>query len=192
MQKRIVYAPVDVTPDYGQPSSLVSGAWNTLGGTPSASSAMGNGTLRASPIKFDRAVRLDRIGAEVTTIGEAGSLIRLGIYRDNGNFYPGNLILDAGTILGDSAAIQAITIDQALAPGVYWLCAAVQSAPTTQPTVRIASTMIVPGPGALASSLSANTTMGVSQAGVSGALPAAFTSTITVSGTIPRILWRLV
>ncbi len=73
------------------------------------------------PFNVEKAVTLDRIGLEVTGAGTASSLIRIGIYN-SANVLPTTLVLDAGTILGDSGTQQAITINQALVPGLYLLC----------------------------------------------------------------------
>lgn len=77
-------------------------------------------TLFAIPFVVSKTCTIDRIGAEITTGGGAGSLVRLGIYSTN-NMLPDALVLDAGTIDGNSATFQSITINQQLAPGLYWL-----------------------------------------------------------------------
>jgi hypothetical protein len=76
--------------------------------------------IHAIPFIVPVSVTVDRIGIEVTGAGTAASVIRLGIYSDNGN-KPGSLLLDAGTVTADSAAVKTITISQALTPGLYWL-----------------------------------------------------------------------
>ena len=71
------------------------------------------GVLYVAPFFVPSAVTLIRIGAEVTTGGSAGAVVRLGIWSDTGSGYPGALVLDAGTIDGTSATVQEITISQA-------------------------------------------------------------------------------
>ena len=159
----------------------------------STSNTMGNGTLRLGPVIIESPLRIDRIGAELTVAGEAGSVLRLAVFADNGNAYPGSLILDAGTIDGTSATTQVITISTlSLAPGLYWMGGAVQSAATTQPTVRTASNPTIPFGVPLGSSLpgAATAGMGFSQASVTGAIGASFTATVTGTGTVPRMLLR--
>jgi len=91
------------------------------------------------PVAIVQPITITRIGAEINAAGQAGSLLRLGIYNDS-NGIPGSLLLDAGTIAGDSAmSVQEITISQALSPGVYWFAAVVQAAASTQPTVYVVS-----------------------------------------------------
>src|SRR5688500_9696138 len=77
--------------------------------------APSNQQMRAMPFIIPNALTLDRIACETTVDGEAGSVVRLGIYADDGNGYPGALVLDAGTVAGDGgAAVKEITISQAL------------------------------------------------------------------------------
>jgi hypothetical protein len=96
-----------------------------------------NGSLRLTPFLVPRPVTLLRIGAEVTSVGSTGAVVRLGIFADNGSGQPSTLVLDAGTIDGTSATVQEIVISQALAPGLYWVGAVTQGSPSTLPTVRV-------------------------------------------------------
>lgn len=82
--------------------------------------AYGANALRAMPFVVPKTITIDRIAMEITVAGSVGSLVRIGIY-DSSNVLPLNLILDAGTIAGDSATFQSITINQTLAAGLYWL-----------------------------------------------------------------------
>jgi len=68
-----------------------------------------------------RRLRFDRIGIRLVGAGAAGALIRLGIYRDNGRMYPGQLVADAGEVAGDVAGDRVLDVDVVLEPGVYWL-----------------------------------------------------------------------
>jgi hypothetical protein len=158
------------------------------------SATLGVGTLRLSPMLLDVAWTIDRIGAEITTIGEAGSKLRLGIYSDNGRCFPGSLLLDAGQIAGDSATGQDITVAQVIPAGLYWIGAAVQTVTVTQPTVRcIAQTWTPPVLMPVNQSAPSNNTAatGLSMTGVTGALPASFSSTVTASTVGPRVWVRL-
>lgn len=144
------------------------------------SAAMGIGTLALVPKYVPNPVTLTRIGTEVTVIGDVGSLIRLGIYNNiNGDFRPGALVIDAGTILGDSVAVQEIVIAQSIAAGWYWFGGVVQNDVTVQPTVRAMSApweplpidhgIVIPAANAAERSFT--------QAGIAGALPATFIPT---------------
>lgn len=157
----------------------------------STSNGNGNGTLRVSRFDFDRAVTLDRIACEVTAAGEAGSLMRLGIYADS-NGVPGSLVLDAGTVAGDgTAGIREATANLSLAAGSYWIGGAVQAAPTTQPTLRICAGVLPTTQNGTLTTLS-QTWGGYSQTGVSGALPATFSATPALAVTVPRVAVRVV
>jgi len=60
----------------------------------------------------------------------AGALVRLGIYGDNGSVYPGNLVLDAGTVDASTVGVKEILISQTLGAGLYWLVCLSNAAPT--------------------------------------------------------------
>lgn len=151
--------------------------------------ALGNGTLRVTPLWVPRLVTVDRIRAEVTTIGDVGSLVRLGVYRDDGTGYPGDLLLDAGTIAGDSTGTKEITVNQAVTPGLWWLGSCIQASVTLQPTMRaivgLAPNVIHAG-GTLST-----VPMGYLHTGVAAALPATFVTTPNLAGAAARILVRV-
>lgn len=174
--------------------SLVTGSYYFTA-SPSAtgtSNALGVGTLRAVPWLVTNPVSLVRIGAEVSTVGEAGSKVRLGIYSDT-NGKPGALVLDAGQINGDSATVQEVTIAQTLAPGLYWVAAVVQTVTTTQPTVRTTGTgWAPPVPIWLGLTIpTANlTAVAVQMTGVTGALPNPFVAT-GATASAPRIFVKI-
>jgi hypothetical protein len=155
----------------------------------STSVTHGNGVLRLVPWMLWAPRSIVRMGADIATVGEAGSKLRLGVYADNGNCYPGALILDAGQINGDSATVQDLAAAFS-ASGLLWIGGAVQSAPTTQPTVRTTNTWTPPVPLVVGTALpSANgTTVGYQQTGVTGALPSTFTSTVAGIGSAVRVL----
>lgn len=140
------------------------------------------------------AVTLTRIGAEVTIVGDAGSTYRLCVYADDGVGEPGVLVVDAGTIAGDSATVQEITISTALNPGWHHFCGAAQNVTATQPTIR---TMATASAGAAVRSVgtvmpsAALAVAGYSQGGVSGACPATFTADPSLSGLNPRIFVKV-
>ena len=178
--------PVPASGQYFFPLSLQS---------QSTAVTLGNGTLRLAPWLVTRPLALSKIGTEVTVIGDVGSKLRLGIYADNGNAYPGSLVVDAGQIAGDSATAQELTISQTLAPGVYWIGGAVQAVTTTQPTVRVLNVdwdpaLAIPM-GTTLASVTNVTGAGFSQASVTGALPSTFTSTVTPTGNVPRLLMKV-
>lgn len=156
------------------------------------SSTLGVGTLGLVPWVVYKTFTIDRIGAEVTTVGDAGSKFRLGIYADTGNCYPGTLVLDAGQIAGDSATVQALTISQQLSPGIYWIGGVVQTVATTQPTIRTVANWHPPVPISTGTSVptAGQNMTGYQQTSVTGALPSTFTTTVSAGATRPRVFAR--
>jgi hypothetical protein len=171
--------------------NLAAGAYFAPSGTSSLSStnAIGSNIGRFHPWIVERPLQIDRIGAEVVPVGEAGSKYRLGVYADNGFSYPGALVLDAGQIAGDSATVQELTCSVTFSPGVYWVGGATQSAPTTQPVIRTLGTLITPVfigmafPGANQAVMGYGATM-------SGALPATYPAAQGPVFGIPRVFMR--
>lgn len=133
--------------------------------------------LRAAPLYWPGGV-IDAIGIAVTT-GAATSTVRLGIYADDGTGYPGALILDAGTVNSTTTGHKEIVLSTPilLPAGLYWLVGVAQGG---APTVRsISQSAVFP----VGNTTTAGTHNGASylQAGVTGALPAAFTTTVAAS-----------
>jgi len=81
----------------------------------------GANKLHAAPLVIPRNIAVDRIAIDVEVAGGAGTHARLGIYENGTNVYPGSLLLDAGEVDITSTGIKAITIDQALTKGLYWV-----------------------------------------------------------------------
>lgn len=161
----------------------------------STSATLSNGVLRLYPVLIETTISIDRLGADVSVIGDSGSKVRLGIYADTGAAYPGALVLDAGQIAGDSATVQALTISTTvLTPGLYWFGGAVQAVTSVQPTVRILSGYTPPVPLGLGTSLPSGggSSVGFSQSSVTGALPGTFTATVSAAGSAPRLIARTV
>lgn len=153
---------------------------------------LGNGNLRLSPWVVERPITLTRLAAEVTTIGDVGSKIRLGVYSDTGTLLPNALLVDAGQIAGDATGVQELTISLALAPGVYWIGGAVQAVTTTQPTLRAVSNWTPPFnlPAGTTLPGAGSSLLGWTQASVTGALPSTFTASST-SGSMMRVIGRV-
>lgn len=162
------------------------------GASLSTSVILGNGSMRAYPAYVPNAVTLSRIGSEITGAGDAGSKLRLGIYTDDGTGRPGSLVIDAGTIAGDSVAVQEITISQALGSGVFWFVAVVQIVTVTQPTVRTTQPPSGWGDvGVAAPGAGQEDRMFAFAAGVTGALPASYTPTANTGGGAAAIFVKV-
>lgn len=170
---------------------FVSGYYYLAGYGPSSTTGAATvNTLTAFPFVVPNACSITKIGSEVTGAGGSGSVVRIGLYADDGTGYPGALVVDAGTIDGTSATVQDITLGSSveLTAGVYWSATVAQVG--TAPTLRvwnIPSLMSIPmrlgtstpGAGALG--------IGYGQGSVTGALPATFSTSISAQSSIPRV-----
>lgn len=156
-------------------------------GTPSA------GQLTLAPMNIDRVCLLQALVAEVTTVGSAGAVVRLGVYKDDGSgLFPGALVVDAGTIDATVLGNSTITLGTAipLPPGRYWVGGASQGAPSTAPIMRTVGTsgaVLMPSTTASAS----NIPTGAAQNGVTGALPSAYTTTLGFTSAVTRVALKL-
>jgi len=128
-----------LAPGNGTSRAFPSGRYIAASSTATVSTAQKPADLLLfAPFDVERPVTLDSIGCEVTTAGSAGTVIRLGIYADNKSV-PGALVLDAGTVAGDSTGAKVIAINQLLTPARYWVASVTQNVGAgTAPTVRTA------------------------------------------------------
>jgi hypothetical protein len=122
------------------------------------------------PFDLQRAITITKLACNVTTAGTAGSTIRLGIYSSDGAGGIGNLLIDGGTVAGDSTGIKTATISQAAGPDRIWLCAAWQGTNTTAPVLQ-GYARSAPFIG-WSSFVQFPPLMGYQYAGITGALPA--------------------
>lgn len=157
-----------------------------------SSSTLGIGVLKLTPFLVPNAVTVDRIGLEVVTAGDVGSVVRLGVYNDTDGV-PDTLRFDAGTVPGDAVAAAAqITISQTLDAGICWVGVAVQAVTTTQPTLRTVNQWTPPVPIGSSTAPGANAEWSCYEVtGVSGALPATIT-THTPSASAARVFVKTV
>jgi len=173
--------------------NLASGRYYGLQANSVSTGTQSNGVTLTAPAWFPRSVTIDRIGAEVTTTGEAGSLVRLGAYLPNATTgLPDALLADFGTIDGTSVTFNPITVSQVIPAGIVWFSATFQAATTTRPTMRVISVMGFPQIGGTSSSAQ-TTAINFSYNGAvttSGALPSSFTVGSN-NNTMPRIQWRI-
>lgn len=144
---------------------------------------LGSNNAQTAPIIFGNDVTATSLNIEVTVAGTTGSVIRLGIYNNNGGI-PGTLVVDAGTVSGTTTGAKSITISETLAAGQYWIAIASQGAPTTHPTVRASFgfTGYIPQP------LTATyVRAGFDSYGVSGALATTYSVSGQDSGEFPFV-----
>jgi hypothetical protein len=164
------------------------------GSGPRSSVQLANGVMGAWPFEVIGSLPIDRIGCEVVTAGSAGALVRLGIYQNNDAGAPKGLLLDAGTIDATVTGWREITINRVLGPGIWWLVAVTQGAPSTLPFIRCFTQPQSPFGGFLSSAALIGTTPHVSleQIGVTGGLPMFATDTPGSSAAAPLVGVRAV
>lgn len=157
-----------------------------------------NGQTNTSPIHLPKAGTITDMAVEITTAGAVGSVVRLGVYIDDGNGAPGELLLDAGTVDSTTIGVKTLALDgQSGRPsplwvpaGRYWLVGVPQGTPATNPSVRV-NAGPSPGVGATAASAISSRMAGWQQAGITGALPATFTTTPAVTPSATRVAVKL-
>lgn len=142
-------------------------------------------------------------GIAITEVGVnlagavASSVVRQGFYADNGNYYPGNLIYDAGfvgTINGNQAAgyyTLILPTPLLLSAGLYWAALVSQGAAASLRGQNTGITYSLSSSQALAS-LSQPPWVAYQQASVTGVLPQTFTTTRTITVTSsPQFLVKI-
>lgn len=151
-------------------------------------------TLRVAPIVVPSTLTIDRIGLEITVAGGAGSVVRLGLYKDSTVHpgFPGALSFEAGsTIDGTSVSYQEVTISKTLVAGLYWLAAVAQVG--TAPTVRSTQSYSMPQHFKAGTDVS---NAGWFTSGVTGAMPDPWPDAAPTSakllGNVPRVVLRVV
>ena len=77
-------------------------------------------SLDAHAFPVPRDLTIDRLAVQVATAA-AGKKVRIGIYKNGANIYPGELLLDAGEVDVGTLGVKTIIVDQALTKGLYWL-----------------------------------------------------------------------
>jgi hypothetical protein len=79
---------------------------------------------------------MQALGINVTTPGSAGTLIRCGVYSSDGAGGVGGLLLDAGTLAGDSGGVKSVALNQAVNPDRLWLGAVWQGTNNVAPVLQ--------------------------------------------------------
>lgn len=112
-------------PYFRRPGSFVDELWyssNILSPSSSTTLATANDLIYMVPFVVSQKIKAVGIGARITVLGDAGSSVRLGIYKSREpDIFQSDLIVDAGLIVGTSSAAQSIVIDNELSPGLYHL-----------------------------------------------------------------------
>lgn len=131
----------------------------------------------AQPILL-RAGTLSSILARHYSTTSAGEVLRMGIYADTGQGYPGALLVDAGTIdLSTAAGVKSISLTNTIPHGgLYWIASVPQGTSTSAVMLTYGSDANSwPGISMPTSPSDLQTrTFGYSSPGIAGALPATF------------------
>lgn len=158
------------------------------------SNGLGNGTIRTAVMYIPTRVTIDQLGTEITVAGNAGAVMRVGIWDDVKGL-PNSVLADV-SVAADAVATPMVALGAPLTlePGWYHVGGVLQNGATTQPTVRCCVNQ-TPDDGFL---VFTNTTSSVSPMGYSrggyatGALPAWGTGVaISTTNLVPR-LWARV
>lgn len=164
-----------------------------LAGPSVGTAQFSNGVLRLVPVYVGSDIKVDKVAAEVTVAGDAGCVVRIGVFTDAQGL-PGSPVIDA-TVAGDAIAVAEATLGSAvpLAPGWYWVGGAAQGVTVTAPTVRTTAGASPNYPilGTTAANVMQSAQAGHTKTGVTGAL-SAFGTTPSPVTTAPRIVARLV
>lgn len=165
-------------------------AWFTSprAGTALAGSSLTAARMYAMPFICPKAITLDQIGVYVSVLSTTTA--RLGIYTDNGNCYPGSLLLDAGTIDVTSTGAKKIAINQVLSANtLYWLVIVCAATPGIY-CIPVAGVINVLG---TSNALSTAQNAGLYVSQTYGVLPATFPAspTMIIAAPIPAIFVRL-
>lgn len=82
--------------------------------------ALSKDILRYIPLVIPRDCTMEKLGMEITGAGTAGSVVKIELFNSS-NGLPNTVVNTGGTILGDSATSQMLTISQALTAGLYFV-----------------------------------------------------------------------
>lgn len=160
-------------------------------------SAMGtmaptNEEIMAVPFIASRGGTLDRLGFNVTSVGVAGSALRIGIYdtTSDTNLYPNALVVDGGEVATDAGSTKTVTISVTLTAGkLYWFVVLANAASTSSLRgIAVAGMLPILGCG---NTFPTTTQWGWTVARAYGALPANYPAAGSVQGaTAPAIYGR--
>jgi len=168
--------------------------WLPNFGATGTNTGLGINVARLCPFWIPNACTLLAIGAEVTVAGDAGSLVHMGIYNDDGTGRPGILLADIGSLNGASATVQSIgSLNIPLPAGMYHYCQILQNITTTQPTMRVqAASFILPTDNTAMPGVATNNGGWVNAGPWPGALPNSFPGvTGSQANSVPRMFAQL-
>ena len=173
--------------------------WAFPYGSPTTFQPEGN-RMYGHPVVIMRDCAIKAIACNVTTAGGAGSVVRLGIYKEldrdtesSQNRMMATRVLDAGTVDSSTTGIKTITIEPvvSLTAGVHWLVAVAQVNTDQRPTLRAVTGFnpSIPAGGFNATSSTGAVGLTGNTNTVSGALPASNTNVqlYILAPTVPLV-----
>lgn len=170
-----------------------SGLWTPVGAGAPATSTLGGGTLRLAPFWVSTQQTLTDMAINLTaaTTATAGTTWLFLIYSDDGTVYPGVLFLNAGSAAADTGASTPTvsSLNTVMPVGLYWVGGVQQNTGGTLATVTTSPAAFVQL-GAPSAATAAAMVAGYAQTSVTGTPPGTFTSTVTVSNSVPRTMLK--
>jgi len=160
----------------------------------SAAVALTNNQLRLIPWRNITPITVQAVAVGVSAIGDVASVIRLGVYLDDGTGKPGQLFMELGTCPTDTLVVTPAALANVLLPsGLLHVGGAIQGAGVTPPTMfcntqsdKPAVTMDI---SSGANPTAAASASGYQMAGVAGALPQTFVSAGPINAST-RLFFR--
>ncbi len=153
--------------------------------------AMFGSVLYAFRERFDATHTIDRLGIQVSTAAAGGSLARIGMYDctdEDGDPYPGNLLVDSGSLAIDSTGQKIVTVSQQVQAGrTYWFVYAANIGATIR---GLAVTQIDPWLGFDSTWVTAASYIGATF--TYAALPSVYPANAPIgTSALPAIFYRL-
>lgn len=165
-----------------------------LSATASGTGVLTTGTLRLGPWLNRSPLTIVKVAMNVTVAGSSTSLMRLGIYNDDGSGYPGSLLADWGTVDCTTTGVKTITLGTSLVLpiGLYWIGGASQGTSGGQ-TMTLSAGSLDFVPNGMYASFATGTlpsfgqVHGFNMTGVTAALPSSFSSSLSTAGSVLRM-----
>lgn len=170
----------DDVPAYGIAAPIQSGAWRMTDGSSAFTSTHASGTERANPLRVPAGTTLVAVAVNVTTLA-AASVVRVGARADN-NGRPGALLADWGTVDSTTTGVKTISPIAFVVPSdLIWITATAQGGNPVL-SARFGSDRTAIDGATSGEVLATLVPASYFQSGVTGALPATFTSGGTFNG----------
>jgi hypothetical protein len=162
----------------------------TPGGPITTLATPGVGSLRLAPLYIPNTIRLAGIAIETTVAGDAGSIVRVGLWAPNANGFPnGAPVTGSGGSTAptdQTPGFQTAAFNQVIPAGLYWAGAVLENVTTVQPTVRNTGAGVTP----MAISALAALNAGYLLTGVTaGSLPTLAGTALAAASSVYRLVF---